>query len=85
MTHGEVAERIERFVREEFSIASSDPRFGRTVDLFEHSYVDSVGLTELLVFIEDDFAVRVPDDDLLSKDFRSIDGMARVVCRLAND
>lgn len=83
MTEAEVAEKIERFVRDQFSIDSTDPRFGRGVDLFENSYVDSVGLAELLGFIEDEFAVTVPDDDLLSEDFASIDGIARTVCRLA--
>ena len=83
MTEAEVAETIEAFVRKQFSIAASDPRFGRDVDLFENSYVDSVGLAELLGFIEDEFQITVPDDDLLSDDFASIDGIARTVCRLA--
>jgi acyl carrier protein len=83
VTEAEVAEKIERFVRQQFSIDSTDSRFGRDVDLFENSYVDSVGLAELLGFIEDEFAVTVPDDDLLSEDFASIDGMARTVSRLA--
>ena len=83
MNDAEVADKIETFVREQFSIDSGDPRFGRGVDLFENSYVDSVGLAELLGFIEDEFGVAVPDDDLLSEEFASIDGIARTVCRLA--
>lgn len=82
MREAEVAETIESFVRRQFSIDSTDPRFGRTVDLFENSYVDSVGLAELLGFIEEEFGVVVPDDDLLSEEFASIDGIARAVCRL---
>ncbi len=82
MTEEEVAQSIEGFVRDQFSIDSADPRFGRGVDLFENSYVDSVGLAELLGFIEDEFGVAVPDDDLLSEQFASIDGIARTVCRL---
>lgn len=80
----EVAGRIEQFVRTQFSVSPDDPRFGRDVDLFEGSYVDSVGLAELLGFIEDEFGVAVPDDDLLSEDFASVDGIARTVCRLAD-
>jgi acyl carrier protein len=45
--------------------------------------VDSVGLAELLGFIEEEFAVEVPDDELVSDGFATIDGIAQVVVRLA--
>lgn len=77
------AERIETFVRETFEIAPTDPRFGRDVDLFEGGYVDSIGLTELLAFIEGEFEVSIPDEDLASDEFMTIGGMATVVARLS--
>jgi acyl carrier protein len=80
----EVAARIESFVRQTFDVAPNDPNFGRELDLFEQGYVDSVGLTELLAFIEDEFSIEVPEDDLLSDEFVTIDGMARVLARLAD-
>jgi acyl carrier protein len=83
VNEAEAADTIETFVRGQFSIDSTDTRFGRGVDLFENSYVDSVGLAELLGFIEEEFGVVVPDDDLLAEEFASIDGIARTVCRLA--
>ena len=84
MNEAEAAEKIEQFVRDQFAISPDDPRFDRSVVLFEGSYVDSVGLAELLGFVEDEFGVSVPDDDLLSEEFASIDGIARTVCRLAD-
>jgi len=83
MNEREVALRIEEFVRDSFDISPSDPRFGRELDLFEHAYVDSIGLTELLAFIESEFSIEVPEADLMSDEFVTIDGMARVVVRLA--
>jgi acyl carrier protein len=80
----EVAERTEAFVRDTFSVAPDDPRFGRDVDLFEEGYVDSVGFTEVLAFIESEFGVEVPEEDLVSDEFASIDGMAHIVCRLTD-
>jgi acyl carrier protein len=79
----QVAERIETFVRQTFDVAPDDPRFGRETDLFESGYVDSVGLTELLAFIEAEFEIEVPDEDLASDLFLTIDGMAAIVTRLA--
>jgi acyl carrier protein len=83
MEEREVADRLEDFLRNHFSISPSDPRFGRDVDLFDGGYVDSVGLAETLGFIEGEFGVEVPDGDLLSDEFTTIDGVARVVRRLA--
>ena len=84
MNESEIASRIEGFVRDSFGVSPADPRFGRELDLFEHAYVDSVGLTELLAFIESEFNVEVPEADLLSDEFATIDGMSRVVVRLAD-
>jgi acyl carrier protein len=79
----EVADRTEAYIRNHFSISSRDVGFGPTVDLFQGGYVDSVGLVELLQFIQDEFGVEIPDDDLLSDDFATIEGIARIVCRHA--
>lgn len=83
MNEHDVARRLEEFLRESFSISPTDPQFGRAVDLFESGYVDSLGLAETLSFIEEELGVCVPDEDLLSDAFATIDGMARVVARLA--
>jgi acyl carrier protein len=83
MNQAGAATRIEAFVRESFSIDESDPRFGRDVDLFEEGYVDSIGLIELLAFIEDEFRLEVPDEELASAEFTTIDGMAASLGRLA--
>jgi len=76
-----VEDHIEAFVRNQFSVNPDDPRFDREVDLFEHGYVDSVGIVELLGFLQEKFNVEIPDDDLLSEDFSSIAGIARIVLR----
>jgi acyl carrier protein len=79
---GAVGEGLENFVRTAFSIDESDANFDRRVDLFEAGYVDSVGLTEVLAFIVEAYGVDIPDEQLLSEEFASIDGMATVICRL---
>jgi acyl carrier protein len=82
ITQPSIVSRIEAFVRSQFEIDPNDDGFDRTVDLFELGYVDSVGFAELLAFFGEEFGVDVPEDDLLSEDFLSIDGMARIVSRL---
>ena len=84
MNETEVADRLEGFVREQFAVDAGDSGFGRSVDLFEGAYVDSVGLAELLAFIEEEFEVSIPDEELLAEEFGTIDGMAAAVCRLGD-
>jgi acyl carrier protein len=78
----EVADAVETFARTEFSISPADSRFNRSVDLFEDGYIDSVGVVELLEFLRHRFAVDVPEEDLFSSEFSSVDGIARIVLRL---
>lgn len=81
MTHDEIADRLEEFIRTRYSISADDPGFAREVDLFDLGYVDSIGLVELLAFINASYEVEIDDDDLLSDEFSSIDGMAKIVSR----
>jgi acyl carrier protein len=78
----DVADRIERFAREQFAISPTDPRFGRDVDLFEGGYVDSLGVAEMLEFLEHEWGVAISDDELLADEFATIAGMARTICSL---
>lgn len=83
MGEGEIPDRIESFIRTIFGVSARDTRFNRNVDLFELGYIDSVGFAELIEFLQDEFSVTIPDSALLSDEFLNIDGMARVVSRLA--
>jgi acyl carrier protein len=64
-------------------VSPADPGFGQQTDLFDNGYVDSVGLAELLGFVEDEFGVEIPDEILVGDEFATIDGMSQAVCRLA--
>jgi acyl carrier protein len=82
MTHEEVAVRIETFVRTQFEVARDDADFGPETSLFLRGYVDSLGVAELIAFLEEAFGVIVPDEDLLSDEFDTIQGIARIVLGL---
>ncbi len=51
-----------------------------TESLLDSGLVDSVGILELVTFIEDHFGVIVTDDDLLGDNFESISSLAVMVC-----
>ena len=77
----QVASEIEAFMREAFEISPQDSGFTHDVDLFEEGYVDSLGVTESIAFLEDRYGIELVEDDLLSDEFTTIGGMAAIVCR----
>jgi len=79
-----VESRLERFLHEDLQVSTTDPRFTKTVDLFEAGYVDSVGFAELLALLDEEFGVEVPEADLLTDEFSTVAGIARVVARLVD-
>jgi acyl carrier protein len=81
VTEQDVAAAVEEFARREFSIKPSDRRFDRKTDLFEDGYVDSIGVIELIQFLERTFAIEIPEADLFSSEFSTIDGIANIVIR----
>jgi methoxymalonate biosynthesis acyl carrier protein len=77
-----ISDDLEQFVRRAFAVGHSDPNFDRSVDLFDAGYVDSVGITEMLAYINETYGIDIPDEHLLSDEFASIDGMAAVIFRM---
>jgi acyl carrier protein len=74
-----IADIVESFVRRRFEISAADPYFTRQVNLWDEGYVDSLGMTELIVFLESTFGIKVPDTVLFSPQFTSIEGIASLV------
>lgn len=82
MTAGEVAERVEEYVRTQFRVSPNDTRFSRSQRLFDMGYVDSVGVVELLAFLSREFQVHLPDEVIMADEFSTIDGIASIVAGL---
>jgi acyl carrier protein len=78
----QVARDIEVFVRERFQVADDDTVFSRRVNLFNEGYVDSVGVIEVIAFLEQRFQVKLPEDVVFSAEFTNIDGIAHYVFTL---
>jgi acyl carrier protein len=73
---------IERFIRERFQIAADESGFSRSVNLWEEGYVDSLGVVEVIAFLEQRFDVDLPEEVVFSPEFTNIDDIARFVVSL---
>ena len=76
LTGSPVNERIRGFVFEKFPMAKK--RGVKDSDeLLESGIVDSLGILDLVAFLESEFGLGVTDEELLPENFRSIEQVAR--------
>jgi acyl carrier protein len=77
-----IAAQIESFVRIRFQVSPADRAFSRDVNLWEDGYVDSMGVVEMIQFLETTFDVVIPADALFAPEFTTISGIAGRVAAL---
>lgn len=69
---------IRTVLRDHLTVMVDSPE----VDLLEAGLIDSIGLVELILQLEDRFGVSLPMDTLEIDDFRSINKIADLITRL---
>lgn len=61
------------------SIEPDDPDFSDEVDLFDYGFVDSLGATEIVLFLEETFGIEITQADITLYPMNTIDEIAGVV------
>ena len=54
----------------------------RSSSLFDDGIVDSLGLQQMLLHLETEYAIEVDEDDLVPENFETVSGMALLVKKL---
>jgi acyl carrier protein len=72
--------RIRGFVLQKFPLARKR-KVANYDNLLETGVIDSLGVLELVEFLQQEFSVAVADDDLTPENFQNIESMARFVER----
>lgn len=71
---------LEQFIRDELA-ADSSLRIAPDLDLLQRGIIDSLGLMQLISFIEERFGIAVTDDELVADNFRTIRDIQKLVER----
>ena len=74
-------EKIREFVAENYLFTSNGFNMGDQESFLESGVVDSLGVLELVAFVEDSFGIEVPDDDVIPANFDSVDNLAAYISR----
>ena len=78
MADNTAGETIRRYIVEKFPLAKKRG-LNHTDSLLETGILDSMGVLELVEFIEGEFRISVTDEDLLPDNFQSIERIAAFV------
>ena len=71
--------RLRAFVHENFLYAMPNFELGDDDLLMEKGVVDSMGVAEMIAFVESEFGVFISDDEITEANFGSLSAIARFV------
>jgi acyl carrier protein len=74
-----VAAEVEQFIVEEIALGSGVESVGHDEDLLAQDIIDSLGIVELVSFLEARYGIKVGDDDLLPENFQSVNSVVAFV------
>jgi acyl carrier protein len=75
----EIVDRTRAFVVENFLYARNDVELTLDDALLEQGIIDSMGVVELIAFIEDEFGIEVGDDEVTEQNFGTLADIATYV------
>jgi acyl carrier protein len=74
-----VAAEVEQFIVGEIALGSGVESVGHDEDLLAQDIIDSLGIVELVGFLESRYGIKVGDDDLLPENFQSVNSVVAFV------
>lgn len=72
---------VEQFIVNDIAAGRGIDSIAHDSDMLAGGVIDSLGITELIAFLERKYAVKVDDDDIDAENFRSIDSIVAFVER----
>lgn len=75
----EVRDALRSFIIEYAEIDVDDPDFTDDVHLFDYGFVDSLGATEIILYVEDKFHVEITQEDITLYAMNTVNEIAEVV------
>jgi len=74
-----VEQEIRTFLAENFSLGHDLSHLSGSQSLTERGFIDSVGIVEVLNFLETTYDIRISDDETVPENIDTIDNMVRFI------
>lgn len=79
------ADKLRKYVLETYLFTTDDNALRNDDSFLEKGIIDSTGILELVMFLEQEFGVTIADEELLPENLDSIDRLARFVALKQGD
>jgi len=73
--------KIRDYIIENFLFGDAEPLSSDSLSLLDEGIIDSVGVMELVAFLEQDFGLSVEDEELIPENLDSVDNLANFISR----
>ena len=77
----DVRDKVRDYIIENFLFGDTTPLTSDTLSLLDEGIIDSVGVMEMVAFLEQDFGIGVEDDELVPANLDSIANLVAFVGR----
>lgn len=77
----EVKESVRQYIIENFLFGDESPLESDSMSLLDGGIIDSVGVMELVAFLEQDFGLTIADEDLVPENLDSVDNLTGFIGR----
>jgi acyl carrier protein len=74
-----IAEEVEAFIVKGIANGEATDALDHDTDLLASELIDSLGIVELIAFLESRYSIKIGDEDLDPENFRSVNSIARFV------
>lgn len=81
MSTSDTSQRIRRYIVDNFLYMRPDHQFTDDDALLGKGIIDSIGVMEVIGFVEEEFGVQVADEDVTEEHLGSVSAIARYVDR----
>ena len=78
-----IEKQIKQYVAENFLFSDDGYQFSEDASFLEEGIVDSTGVLELVMFVEETFDITVEDEEIVPENFDSVSCLAAYVRRKA--
>lgn len=81
MDNAQIVARLRDFIEENFLYMRPDFELQNDQSLMSNGIVDSMGVMEMIQFLEEEFGVEVSDEEITEENLGSLDAIAGFVAR----
>ncbi len=75
----QISASVREFIVENFLLGEEDDDFTNNRSFLESGLIDSMGILELISFVEDTYEVEIADDELVPENLDSVDRVTKFI------